>query len=174
MKPNLDRSTLGVQGEHIFDLAWGIDTTPVQPWVEQKSISQEQTFMFDITDRKALEQILAELVYSVAFSLRQRRLYARTITLKIRFKDFSTYTRSRTIENSVNDDLGIFDIAQQLLDDFSIRKGVRLLGVSTSNITGTHQLDLFQNSEKSELINKVLDGINTKFSKDVIKKGRFW
>lgn len=168
------RSTLGLQGEHIYCLARGIDTTPVKPCLDQKSISQERTFMFDITNREPLEQILAELVYTVAFSLRQKRLYARTITLKIRFEDFSTYTRSRTLNSSVNDDLRMFSVAQQLLDTFSLQKGVRLLGVSASNMTETHQLDLFQISEKSDVVNKVLDGINTKFSKDMIKKGRFW
>lgn len=168
------KSTFGLQGEHLYCLARGIDSTPVQSYVEQKSISQERTFMFDITSREPLEQMLAELVYSVAFSLRQKGLYARTITLKIRFKDFSTHTRSRTLENSVNDDLEIFSVAKQLLDKFSFQKGVRLIGVAASNMTETHQLDLLQTSEKSELINKVLDGINKKFSKDVIKKGRFW
>lgn len=167
-------ATLELQGERIYCLARGIDSSPVQPFVGQKSISQERTFMHDITSREPLEQILAELVYSVAFALRQKKLYARTITLKIRYKDFSTYTRSRTLENSVNDDLHIFSVVQRLLDTFSLQKGVRLLGVSASNITETHQLDLFQTNAKSEAINKVLDDINTKFSKDIIKKGRFW
>lgn len=167
-------STFGLQGEHLYCLARGIDISPVQPCLDQKSISQERTFMLDITSREPLEQILAELVYSVAFSLRRKKLYARTITLKIRFRDFSTYTRSRTLKNSTNDDLRIFGVVQQLFDTFSLQRGVRLLGVSASNMTETHQLDVFQVSEKSGVINKVLDGINTKFSKDIIKKGRFW
>jgi DNA polymerase-4 len=167
-------SIFGVQGEQLYDLARGIDVSPVQPSWEQKSISQERTFMYDITTREPLEQVLAELVYSVAFSLRKKKLYAKTVTLKIRFGDFSTYTRSRTLENSVNDDLSIYEVAQKLLDTFSLHKGVRLLGVGISNLTETHQLDLFQADQKSETINEVLDKINTKHSKNVIRKGRFW
>src|SRR5690606_37155965 len=88
--PNLMRSLGKKSAEHIYNLAFGRDDRPVEPWVEAKSIGRETTFDVDVPDGPQLRTHLARLVADVGLRLRKEGVVARTVTVKVRFPDFET------------------------------------------------------------------------------------
>ncbi|HAL46080.1 MAG TPA: DNA polymerase IV, partial [Phycisphaerales bacterium] len=96
------QTILGNQADDIVLLAQGIDNRPVEPNREAKSISAEETFAQDIIDKNFLLNVLFKQVEEVAGRLREEKLEGKTITLKLRYKNFKTVTRSHTFENPTN------------------------------------------------------------------------
>ena len=96
------QSILGNQTHHILDLAQGIDEREVEPISQTKSISSEHTFAADVDDQEVLLSILMTQVEEVAGRLRSKNLTAKTITLKLRYGDFKTITRSNTFALPTN------------------------------------------------------------------------
>jgi len=121
-------------GQHLHNLANARDDRSVEPDQRAKSISQEQTFQFDLHDRGDLGRHLVRMSDSVAGRLRRAGLQARTISIKVRFGDFSTITRSLTPPSSTDSGMGISQVAHELLDKVDLGKGVRLLGVGASGL----------------------------------------
>lgn len=132
-RPELVR-LFGKTGAYYFDIARGIDDRPVRADRVRKSIGAEDTFRFDIDDDELLKSELIELVAKVFQRLKKSGLKARTITLKIRYDDFRTFTRSRTFEDYNNEELWIKRESELLLSEHKREKAVRLLGLSLSNL----------------------------------------
>jgi DNA polymerase-4 len=108
----------------------------------------------------------------VGWRLRNQGFYARTVSIKVRFGDFKTLTRSHTLDYSFNDDDTIFGEALHLLQQVKL-KPVRLLGVSVSNLSTGAQLSLFAAEESPvSKVTEVMDAINRKYSRGTITKGR--
>ncbi len=124
----------GASGAWIHDLAHGIDPRRVNPRREEKSHGLERTFERDIDDREELRLILYEFCEEVSFDLRHRGLRGRTITLKARYWNFKTLTRSKTVEIPVNLGKRIYVIARELLEKLPPGP-LRLLGVQLSGLT---------------------------------------
>lgn len=123
----------GASGVWIHDLAHGIDARRVTPRRVEKSHGMERTFAKDIEDREELRLLLYEFCEEVSYELRHRGLRGRTITLKARYWNFKTVTRSRTTDYPVNLGKRIYAIARELLD--RVPPGaLRLLGVQISNL----------------------------------------
>ncbi len=97
---------LGRGGEHLWELAHGIDERPVISEQEAKSVSNETTFANDIDDPASLRGWLSELAEQVGWRLRRQQLAGRTVTIKVRFKDFTTVTRSLSLPESDRCNLG--------------------------------------------------------------------
>ncbi len=118
-----------------------VDTEPA----ERVSISMENTFARDITDRLELETHGFQMAREVAATLGRRERYARTVVVKLRYADFTTITRSQTLAAPTADPGTIWRIARRLLDDALTRRpdAVRLLGVGASGLSGDGQLVLF-------------------------------
>ena len=131
------------QGEWIGALAFARDDRPVEPDRETKSISVEDTFETDVTDREALHAVIARDAASVARRLSAAHLFARTITLKARYPDFTTLSRSRTLDGATDDTAVITLVARALLDQVELLRGVRLLGVGVAGLTESAQEALF-------------------------------
>ena len=119
-------------GAHLAALARGDDPRPVVPEQAAKSIGHEETFASDIWERAELHDHLLRMVDASATSLRHAGLAARTITMKLRFADFSTITRSHSMTSPIDASPAIAAIAAALLDSVDLTRGVRLLGVSLS------------------------------------------
>lgn len=130
-------------GSALHDLAFARDDRPVQATREVKSISVEDTFQVDLTDPGQIAGIVARDAGSVAARLRGTGLFARTITLKVRLGDFTTWTRSRTLDGATDSTERIRAVAHGLLADLELREGVRLLGVGVANFTQAAQEELF-------------------------------
>jgi DNA polymerase-4 len=164
-------------GENGRDLARhskGIDDRPIATEHETKSISQEITFSRDVRDDKVLEKTLLEQSAEVARQLRKNDLAGKTIKLKIRWPDFTTLTRQTTLNNPTSQEDEIARAALALLK--TVRKpnqAVRLIGVGVSGLGAPiRQLGLWDvESEKSRKVQDVLDSLQAKYGRDVVKRG---
>lgn len=123
----------GASGIWIHDLAHGIDPRRVTPRREEKSHGMERTFSEDISDREELRALMLSFCEEVAFTLRDKGLRGRTITLKARFSDFKTVTRSQTLSVPTNLGPRIYQVASELLGKVENRP-LRLLGVQLSKL----------------------------------------
>ncbi len=158
-------------GLHIYNLARGIDPRKVEPLREAKSIGHEITFEDDVTSLAILKSQLGRLVEDVGWRLRRHNLYARTVTLKVRYYNFRTITRSHTLEAAFCDDDTIFHTSFRLLEGEKLQP-IRLLGVTVSNLTEAVQLSLFEEVESAHRLSEVMDKINARFQRGAITKGR--
>lgn len=121
-------------GRHLHDLSYGRDDRPVESHQQPKSISHEETFQYDRHDRDQLDRDLVRMSDAVAARLRASNLLARTVSIKVRFGDFSTITRSLTIVTPTGSGTEICRVAHQLLAGIDVGRGVRLLGVATTGL----------------------------------------
>ncbi|MCY2960695.1 MAG: DNA polymerase IV [Planctomycetota bacterium] len=124
----------GASGAWIHDLAHGIDTRRVTPRREEKSHGMERTFAADVSDRDELRRHLLDFCEEVAFGLRDKGLRGRTVTLKARYSDFTTLTRTKTLDHPTNLGPRIYSTARELLDRLPIAP-LRLIGVQISALT---------------------------------------
>lgn len=164
----------GENGRDLWQHANGIDNRPIVTEYETKSISQETTFSVDIRDEKTLEKTLREQAQDVARQLRKNDLVGKTVKLKIRWHDFTTLTRQITLPTSTDNEDDIFRTALRLLK--TVRKqnqAVRLIGVGVSGIgSPVRQLSLWDvGSEKSRKLQEVVDELQEKYGRNVIRKG---
>ena len=159
---------LGKNGTHLWQLAQGIDDRPVSPEEGFKSIGHEITFENDTDDSELLHRTLLALAEKVAQRLRMQGAGARTIAIKFREADFSTYTRRVTLDNPVDTAERIFPPALKLMKSL-IRDGVlvRLIGVSAGNLeigTGGKQMSFFDRaSQKERKLATAMDDIAQRF-----------
>jgi DNA polymerase-4 len=140
------REAVGSLADWLRQLAAGIDDRPVTPHREAKSSGSENTFADDLTDREAIRAEIADMAAHAASWLARKALFARTVTIKVRYSDFTTVTRSHTAAPTCAKDQ-IVARALRLLDktDAGVRP-VRLLGVSVHNFSNNEDLlPLFEN-----------------------------
>lgn len=130
-------------GEVLHQLAFAKDDRPVQAVREAKSISVEDTFAEDLAEFAELERVIETDAVLVAGRLARTGQFARTITLKVRTGDFTTFSRSRTLDGATDSSERIAAVSRRLLAGLDLREGVRLLGVGLSNFTAAAQEELF-------------------------------
>ncbi|NVM25918.1 MAG: DNA polymerase IV [Desulfobacterales bacterium] len=168
----------GSSGSRLHELANGRDCSEVIPEREIKSLSSEETLPSDTKDTAYLTELLRSHADDVAWRLRREGLKGRTITLKIKFDDFSEMSKSRTIDYPTDSTKIISDSAIELLLNYPLRKKVRLIGVAVSKLRESregYQMDLFgewQAQEKEQRVDETMDEIKRRFGKRMIKKGR--
>ena len=121
-------------GQHLHDLAWGRDDRVVEPERDIKSVSHEETYAHDRDDRDGLHVEVVRMADAVGARLRAAGLAGRTVTLKVRFGTFATITRSFTLTAPTDTGVALARVATALLDQVDVSAGVRLLGVSASNL----------------------------------------
>jgi len=131
-------------GRHLHQLAHEIDDRPVEPELQPKSVGHEETFARDHRDPRTLQREAVRMADAVAQRLRNHGLSGRTVTIKVRFHDFRTITRSVTLTAAVDNGPAIARAAKELLEQVDPSSGVRLLGVSVANLVddGARQLSL--------------------------------
>lgn len=158
---------LGQAGAHLSDLAHGIDTRPVQPEREEKSISSEQTFEVDLDDQEQMSRRLLQLSHKVASRLRANKLLATTVGLKVKYASFKQVVRAVTIEVPTDEASQLHHYSLEMLKAMQpLPEPVRLLGVRAGNLTvstGNLQLgfdDLGGQRRQSEV---TMDEIRAKF-----------
>jgi nucleotidyltransferase/DNA polymerase involved in DNA repair len=169
-------SRLGKSGAHLWQLAHGIDDRPVLPEEGFQSIGHETTFDRDTADRALLEATLLNLTEKVAHRLRAQNVRARTIAVKFREADFSTFTRRTTLPDPVNTTEAIFPAARKLMQPL-LREGVavRLIGVSASNLEqeiGARQMSLLPNppAQKNRRRAAAMDAITRRYGDQAITR----
>ena len=138
-------------GRHLHDLSWGRDDRAVEPDQRPKSIGHEETFAVDPHALDTLGREVVRQADAVAARLRAHGVAARTVTLKVRFGDFRTITRSATLPEAVDSGPALAATAKELLSQVDPTPGVRLVGVSASGLVdgGTRQLTLDESDGSS-------------------------
>jgi DNA polymerase-4 len=169
----------------VRERAAGIDERPVVGDWQEKQVSAEETFESDLRRREDLSAELAKLADRVGARLRAKELMAANVTVKIRRRDFTTYTRSRSFSPPTAETATVLSIARQLLDGWLAeqpRAAVRLLGVGLSHLSPAAQLDLFATATAGPLpatrppprstarIDPTLDRIRDKFGSGALKR----
>lgn len=166
---------LGNQGTLLKDLSFGIDDRPVVSSRQVKSIGDESTYEYDLTDRQKIDREIAIHSDIVAQRLRRHDLAARTISLKIRFASFKTIMRSLSLEEGTNLQETIDSTCQTLLSRIPLTEGIRLIGVTASNLGAPLSIpSLFSDAEdKRSRAAKAMDSIQQKYGRKALQKG-FW
>lgn len=171
----LPRATLvrrfGKHGGQLHELAFGRDAAPLAPEAVAKSVGAETTFGVDCRDFRVLQATLRAEAERVARDLRAARLAAARVTVKIRFSDFRTITRSHTGEPT-QDGLEIFRRSAALLERARVRESVRLIGVSASGLgrEGAGQLPLLDSGVvRRERLARAIDALVDRFGDEAVK-----
>ena len=169
-------SALGAAaGRQLHQLANGIDDRPVIVNRLPRSISHEETFARDLHTTTELEAEVTRLADAVARRLRTSNLQSRTVTLKLRFGDFKTITRSVTLPDPTDATRNLMVAARELLAQIDVAGGVRLLGVGASGLVETSArqltfgLDVSEDGpEDNEAADRVTDQIRDRFGASAI------
>ena len=130
----------GKNGNFFYDIVRGMDPRPVKTSRVRKSVGSERTLKEDTTDMDEISQLLEGLVDKVSTALQHKDMSGKTITLKIRYGDFTTITRSVSCRAGISDSSEIFTRLPDLLDKTEAgSRPIRLLGVSVSNLETSNQ-----------------------------------
>jgi len=170
------KNRFGSFGIMLHHYANCVDNRSIESPGRAKSISRETTFAEDTSDRTFLQSMLHYLCERVGAELRQEIKHARTITLKLRYSDFETITRSFSTKAAVDADEVIFAGAVRLLEQTRAtnKKPVRLIGVGVSNLVSYgKQLNMLDpNIRRLEHLDKAIDRIRSKYGFSAIQTGR--
>ncbi|MBI5845970.1 MAG: DNA polymerase IV [Deltaproteobacteria bacterium] len=166
---------LGKLGEIVFDFSRGIDVRTVEPPEAAKSIGREITFDRDISDREEALRMILALCRKTARRLRKRGVAGRTVTLKVRYGDFTSVTRSHTLSSPTDDAGTLYAACLPLAQKTRLgHDPVRLLGVSVSGLCAPgapFQESLFDafDPEKRKRLNRAVDALWDRFGEDAVK-----
>ena len=162
----------GKMGSHLARMARGLDNREVHAGDPIKSVSHETTFGVDQRDEEIIVSTLLHLSEKVATRLRKYGFRGKTVQLKLRFDDFSTFTRSKTVRESIHLTDDIFAISKELYGQFKAKtKAVRLIGVGVSQLVAAEggQLNLFGGDERKEELEKIRDNLQNRFGKKALR-----
>jgi DNA polymerase IV len=165
----------GKSGAALYEKARGQGSCEIVSYSDPKSSSAEDTFDADTDDPEEMKKWLLLQAEEVGRDLRARGLRGKTVTLKVKFADFKTLTRSRTLSAPTHCTEKIFLTASQLLDHLPLTQKVRLIGVGVSHlVSGSRQMPLFpdRSFDRLEKLDVALDEIHKKFGDKILKRGR--
>ncbi len=166
MPPEMMEKVLGKNGQEVWKKANGIDTAPVKPYSEQKSISTERTFEKDSTDVVHLQELLVSMVEKLAYLLRKKQKLTACITVKIRYSNFDTHTLQKRIPYTSLDHVLIATSKELFERLYKRRILIRLIGVRFSHlIGGVHQLDLFEDTPEMIRLYLALDKLRLRYGR---------
>ena len=157
-------SALGANGRTIWKRAHGIDNPPLVPFHERKSISTERTFTKDTIDMKKLRTTISAMAENLAFQLRRGNKLAGTLSVKIRYSDFNTYSKQIKIPYSSADHVIIPKVLELFEKNYQRRLLIRLVGVKISDIvSGHYQINLFDDTEEMLSLYNAMDTIRGRY-----------
>jgi DNA polymerase-4 len=169
--PRLLQREFGKYGTTLWKRANAIDSSPIIPYAEQKSISTERTFQEDTIDMVFLKSQITKMVMQLGFELRKQKKLTACITIKIRYTDFNTYTLQKRISHTASDQV-LLGFALPLFDKlYQRRQLLRLVGVKFSNlVSGHYQASLFENTAQDLELLQAMDGIRKRFGNQAIMR----
>lgn len=166
---------LGKNGLVLQQFALGKDYRKLELERDLKSISEEITFTEDVFEHEQILRVLQELSAGVGYRLRKDNLSARTVTLKLRFSDFRTITRSQTLAGAINSDFDIYRIVETLFNKNHGNPPWRLVGVKASGFEGGIQISLIPPTpaeQKEQILLQVKDRLREKYKTDVLYQAK--
>jgi len=157
----------GVIGERIHEIGMGLDDSPVIPFDEEedaKSISHSVTLEEDTSNPDILRKVMLQLSERVSRRMRREGFYGKRIALTVRYSDFFTFSKQKTLSKWMNSGNEIFHHAFEIFRSISHPKPIRLLGVGVSELKKEgYQLDLFEKRDKKVNLLKAMDRVNERF-----------
>ncbi len=169
---NVLKKVFGKNADSVHRLAQGIDERPVVTESVPKSIGRETTFAQDLFTEEQCRRELLKLSGQTGFRLRSKGYTGHTLTLKVKFTDFRIVTRSITSETDICCDEEIYALSVKLLHEVDLKKGIRLLGVTVSNLSAGDCGTLgFEEDKKQLQRNEAVDALKKRFGENIIKRG---
>ncbi len=157
----------GVIGERLHEMGLGLDDNPVVPFDEEedaKSISHSVTLEEDTFDPNILRKVLLQLSEKVSKRMRREGFYGRRIAITVRYSDFFTFSKQKTLSKWMNSGNEIFKLASEIFESIPHPKPIRLLGVGISLLKKEWcQLDLFERTDRKDNLLKAMDRVNERF-----------
>jgi len=165
------QNLLGKNGVDIWKKAHGIDSNPVVPYSEEKSISKERTFETDTIDVVMLERLLISMTEKLCFKLRSKEKLASVVTVKIRYSNFDTHTLQKKIAYTSLDHIIIGTVKDLFARLYERRMLIRLVGIKLGGlISGVQQLNLFDFNEKQIRLYLSMDKIRNHYGSGAIRR----
>ena len=167
------KNKFGKAGVKLFFLSRGMDKREVKSQTEIKSISHEETFAENINNQDKLFAYLFKMSEKVSFRLHSNSLKVTTVFIKVRYSDFSTYSRQKSLKVAVNSSEEIYQTAKKLLNQNQLlNKPLRLLGIGVSNLCqeGKEQLNLFADTD--DQLDQTIDQLKRKYGFNKISRAR--
>ncbi len=157
-------SVFGKMGRYLWDKANGVDPSVVVPHSDRKSISTENTFSRNLSDRQKIESILVSMTEELASKLRRENMLASCMAIKIRYANFETHTIQEKIPLTAAEHILIPGIKNLLTRAWNHHRPIRLIGVRLSNLCfGRYQNNLFEDNEERIKLYQAMDNINGKY-----------
>jgi len=179
---NTPRNTLiralgQASGASLYELAWGRDYRDVIPEEVDKSISAAETFDTDIEDQEVILKEFLRLTEKATFRMREKEMSARTISIKVRFADFKTISRSKTFPLALNGTQEVFDVVKQLFLSLKLdRARLRLVGVGLEGLTDgvdvPEQMEFGERDKGWREATAAIDRASARFGQGVVRPAR--
>jgi len=167
--PRLLEREFGKNGISLWKKANAIDDRPVVPYHEQKIMGSEKTFQTDSIDLPFLRTELLKMLKELTFELRTHKKLAATVTVKIRYADFNTFSKQKKVTHTADDRL-LKPIVLHLFEQlYQRRQRIRMIGIQFGKLAHGHpQMNLFDDQAKSLRLLQEMDGIRKRFGKGAI------
>ena len=161
---------LGKMGRVLWEKSQGIDHSPVEPYLDRKSISTETTFDKDTSDRNYLSTVLLAMCTELGHKIRRAERYAGVVALKIRYNNFETHSKQLSLPNTQTDSDILKSVKNLFEQLYTTNAPIRLIGIRLGNLSEQKgQSDLFNNDDQNDKLYKALDNIKEKFGSSSIK-----
>jgi len=163
--------------EHLYELSWGRDPRVVTPNQAEKSIGAERTFESDIDDPEEILAQILDLSNKVAKRLRAANYFSRTVTIKVRFADFTSVTRSKSLPSSTDLATEIYATSKSLFEAMHLQRArIRLVGVRATGLVPTSessvQLEFSNRDSGWREAEAAMDQVSLKFGNSAVKPAR--
>jgi len=169
------RKHFGKNGARLYEVGRGVESRPVRSDEESKAIGHEDTFEFDLLDPEEIRRALLSLSERVASRLRRKELQGSRVTLKVKYTDFTTITKSKTLNIGISNGSVIFQQATELMEKTDSSRPIRLLGITLSTLDplGSGQSDLFDDKNRKRLcrLDQAVDKLQRKYGENGVRKG---
>jgi DNA polymerase-4 len=173
----LKRALGDATGEHLYELSWGRDLRTVVVDDPEQSIGANETFSYDMDDPEAILREYLKLTERASTRLRSRNLFAKTISITVRFADFKTITRSKTLPLPISSTHEIYQVVKDLYEALKLdRARLRLVGVSLSNLRddAPEQLMLGQREKGWREAESAVDMAARRFGEKSVRPARLY
>lgn len=165
------QNLLGKNGVDLSRKANGIDSTPIVPYSEQKSMGMEETFVQDTIDIQFLNSEVVRMTEKLTFQLRQGQRLTGCITVKLRYSNFDTVSKQMVISYTSSDAVLIQNAKELFAKLYDKRMLVRLIGVRFSHLVqGALQINLFEDTEEAVRLYQAMDAMRNRFGDEVVKR----